>query len=438
MRVALYTLGCKVNQFDTDIIAQEFVKKGAQIVPFNSEADIYVINTCAVTSKAAYQSRQMIRRALKQNPSARVVATGCYVQADACAIFEKISTRLCLIGNDRKYELVELSLQTPEGLECYVGDIFSCKKLITPLLERPIKRTRAFLRIQDGCNAFCSYCIVPYTRGPSRSLPIDLVVKQIEILIANEIKEIVFTGIHLGAYGLDLTPRVTLLDLLKRLIKDFSYRDVRIRLSSIEPSEISDELIHIIKEERLFCPHFHIPLQSGSQKILSMMKRPYSAQQYEDLVLKIRQSIPSAAIGSDVLVGFPGESDEDFLKTYDLLLRLPVTYIHAFPFSPRPGTPAQGFSKKIPRKEKSRRVKVLRRLSIQKKEEFYKCFLGQRLNCLIESRIKDKKYLRATSENYIPVLIKKDAKVKKFVNKIVPLMLTSVEKDSVFGELICE
>jgi len=437
MRVALYTLGCKVNQFDTDLIAQEFVKRGAEIVPFNAkDADIYVINTCAVTSKAAYQSRQMIRRALKQNPSARVIATGCYVQADACTIFDKISTKLCLIGNDRKYELVDLSLRDPNGLECYVGDIFSCKTITSSILERPFKRTRAFFRIQDGCNAFCSYCIVPYTRGPSRSLPLDKVIRQLEIFIKNDIKEIVFTGIHLGAYGLDLTPKTSLLLALQEISKRFKDEKIRIRLSSIEPSEISDDIIYLIKEEPIFCHHFHIPLQSGSEDILSRMGRPYTPKQYEELVFKIKDILPDAAIGSDLLVGFPGEKEDLFLDTYNLLLRLPVTYIHAFPFSPRPGTVAQGLPNKVPNKEKARRVKLLRELSCKKKEEFYKRFLGETLNCLIESRLKDKRYLRATSDNYIPVFVKRDDKTIEMINKIVPIKITAMEKDISFGEMI--
>ncbi len=437
MRVALYTLGCKVNQFDTDLIAQEFIKKGAQIVPFNTpDADIYVINTCAVTAKAAYQSRQMIRRALKQNPSARVIATGCYVQADACAIFDKISTKLCLIGNDKKHELVELSLRSPDGLECYVGDIFSSKVLNSPLLERPFKRTRAFFRIQDGCNAFCSYCIVPYTRGPSRSLSLDQVIKQIEIFIKNQIKEIVLTGIHLGAYGLDLNPKLNLLTLLKEISKRFKGEQIRIRLSSIEPSEIEEDLIYLVKEEDIFCPHFHVPLQSGSNIILSKMGRVYTSEEYKELIFKIKTILPNAAIGADVLVGFPGEKEDFFMETYNLLLNLPVSYIHAFPFSPRQGTVAQGLPDKIPNKEKAKRVRILRGLSCKKKEEFYKNFLGKKLPCLIESRTKDKKYLRATSDNYIPVFITKDNNTIKTVNEIVSVRLNKVERDIVFGEVV--
>ncbi len=435
MQVALYTLGCKVNQFDTDIIAQSFHDRGIDIVPFNKRADIYVINTCTVTARAAYQSRQMIRRAFRQNPGARIIATGCYVQADACSLFEKVPPQVCLVGNDSKSKLVEFALRHPEGLECYVGDIYSCKSIAPELLVKPLERTRAFIRIQDGCNAFCSYCIVPYTRGPSRSLDPYFVLKQLDILKGSGVQEVVLTGIHLGAYGLDLKPVTTILDLLKEICA--SDLGMRIRISSIEPSEVEPDLISLIKFSGCICHHLHLPLQSGSKVILSRMGRHYSPDDYARLVLNIKSELPDAAIGADVLVGFPGETEEDFAKTFDFLSSLPITYIHAFPFSPRPGTVAETFPDRIPGPEKSKRVKALRKLSSEKRVSFYNNFIGQELSCLVESRPTRDGYLRAMSDNYVPVLIENNSGNQGLVNKIVRIKIKRVDAELVFGEPCC-
>jgi threonylcarbamoyladenosine tRNA methylthiotransferase MtaB len=435
MRVALYTLGCKVNQFETSALAENFISRGADIVHYTQEADIYVVNTCTVTSRAAYQSRQILRRLRRSRKKARIIATGCYVQMGAQEILEAVPGQICLVGNGQKEQLVDLAFEIEDGLEFYVGSISSVKIMAPFTARQQLGRTRAFVRIQDGCNSFCTYCIVPYARGRSRSLVPELVEKQIKIMVREEIKEVVLTGIHIGIYGEDLLKKTSLLDLLKRLCTAFP--ELRFRLSSIEPSELTPDLISWARSASNFCPHWHIPLQSGSDNILKHMNRHYTSSHYRNLIMELRAAMPEASIGADVLVGFPGEDEPAFEKTMELISELPVTYVHVFPFSPRPGTVAAAMNDMVPKKEKTIRGRAVGNLGNEKKQAFYRSQVGKIFECLVEHQDKETGLWRGLTPNYIPVLIEKNRKDQEDLkNQILPVHITKAERGMAFGTLL--
>ena len=435
MRVALYTLGCKVNQFETAALAEGFISRGADIVNYTQEADIYVVNTCTVTSRAAYQSRQILRRLRRSRKISRVIATGCYVQVGAQEILDAVPGQVCLVGNDQKAQLVDLAFEVEDGLEFYVGSISRVTTIAPFTVKRQLGRTRAFVRIQDGCNSFCTYCIVPYARGRSRSLAPELVEKQVKTMIREGIKEVVLTGIHIGMYGEDLLEKTSLLDLLKRLCATFP--KLRFRLSSIEPSELTPDMISWASSTPNFCPHWHIPLQSGSDNILKRMNRHYTSSHYRNLIMELRTAMPEAAIGADVLAGFPGEDEPAFEKTMELISELPITYVHAFPFSPRPGTVAAAMNDMVSKKEKARRGKAVRNLGNEKKQAFYRSQVGKIFECLVEQQDKETGLWRGLTPNYIPVLIEEAGKDRADLkNQILPVRITKAEKGMAFGTLL--
>jgi threonylcarbamoyladenosine tRNA methylthiotransferase MtaB len=408
-RVAIATLGCKVNQCESASFNESFTEKGYEVTPFSQTADIYVINTCAVTAKAAAQSRQMIRKAQRTNPNARLLVTGCYAQVDPQKIKEIVTGPVCIVGNANKHQLFDAAQVdtgscrkcSGEGKPDYFDEI-SAQKLFSHLPYKDFAgRTRAFLKIQDGCNNFCSYCIVPYARGRSRSLAPAEVMHQAALFVDEGYKEIVLTGIHVGHYGLDLEPAANLLDLLYELTEQSP--QTRFRLSSLEPGEVSPELLQFMAGTDNFMPHLHIPLQSGDDMILQKMKRRYTVADFTKIIGDCKTLLPHAAIGVDVLVGFPGEDDVAFNNTIELLKNLPVTYLHVFPYSRRPGTPAAGFADQVPEKIKKQRVAVLRELDHKKRTAFYRSHLGEVHRVLVET-VKSKDGLaNGFTENYIPV-----------------------------------
>jgi len=434
MRVALYTLGCKVNQFETAALAEGFVSRGADIVNYTRKADIYVVNTCTVTSRAAYQSRQILRRLRRSRKKSRVIATGCYVQVGAQEILDAVPGQVCLVGNDQKAQLVDLALGFEDGLEFYVGNISRVTAIAPFTVRRQPGRTRAFVRIQDGCDSFCTYCIVPYARGRSRSLAPELVEKQVKTMVLEGIKEIVLTGIHIGMYGKDLPEKTSLPDLLKRLCAAFPR--LRFRLSSIEPSELTPDMISWARSTPNFCPHWHIPLQSGSDGILKLMNRRYTASYYRDLIMELRTAMPEAAIGADVLVGFPGEDEPAFRKTMELISELPITYVHAFPFSPRPGTVAAAMNDNVPKKEKARRGRAVRDLGNEKKQAFYRSNVDKIFECLVERQDRETGLWRGLTPNYIPVLIETGRYQPDLKNQVLPVRITKTGKGMALGTLL--
>jgi len=402
-KIAIATLGCKVNQFESASFTTSFTAAGCQMVPFTGQADIYVINTCAVTGRAGQQSRQLIRRAMKTNPNARLVITGCYAQMASQDILNITGNRsTCIVGNGNKNLLVAAALtENTCELSMLMGNIRK-KQDICHLPVRGFSgRTRAFLRIQDGCNNFCSYCIIPYTRGRSRSLPLEDVLEQVRIFVDEGYRELVVTGINVGKYGLDLNEGKTITSLLTRLCNKF--KDTRFRLSSIEPTEITDSLLKLMAGAKNFMPHLHISLQSGDDAVLERMNRRYSVADFVRVVRMSHEALPHAAIGCDILSGFPGEDDAAHKNTLRLLSGLPITYLHVFPYSKRPGTLAASMTNQAPKKVKNQRVRRLRELDREKRANFYQRHVGTVQRVLAERRNTKTGMLKGFSENYIPV-----------------------------------
>ncbi|MEW6500847.1 MAG: tRNA (N(6)-L-threonylcarbamoyladenosine(37)-C(2))-methylthiotransferase MtaB [Thermodesulfobacteriota bacterium] len=431
-RVAVTTLGCKVNQFESAAFLSDFAARGCEIVPFSQPADVYVINTCAVTARAGAQSRQLIRRALKANPEARLVVTGCYAQAASEEILELVAHPLCLVGNAYKHRLVEVALA--EGrcdLEMYLGDLAGAREVCPLTVTGFSGRTRSYLRVQDGCNQFCTYCIVPYSRGRSRSVVPEAVLAQARLFVEQGFREMVLTGIHLGHYGLDLAPPRTLLDLVDLLLAQ--RLPVRYRLSSLEPTEITPELLTRLAEAPELMPHLHIPLQSGDDRILSAMHRRYTRQQFAEIIARCAAAVPGLAIGVDVLVGFPGEDEAAFRNTHELLAGLPVSYLHVFPYSRRPGTIAAALPGQIPGPVKDERVALLRALDQEKRRAFYGSHLGEVALVLAEAGKGAKKMVRGFSEHYVPVTFAAPASL---ANTVVRVRLDRLGDDGVVGTLV--
>ncbi len=404
--VSFITLGCKVNQYDSGAMADTLKQQGYSIVPPASAADICVINTCVVTEKTEAQSRQLIRKILRTNDCCRIIITGCHAQKSADEL-RQLSDRVSVIGNAEKKDIAQFVAALLESDTPFtaVADIAVEKQFTTPPCSRLFDRTRAFLKIQDGCNSRCTYCIVPSVRGPSRSLPAREVKERIMQLREAGYREIVLTGIHLGAFGLDAEPRTSLAGLLEDLEKDSALSGMRLRLSSLEPTECTPALIELLAVSKLICPHLHIPLQSGDAEILKKMGRPYSPDFYRKLLLQLASIKPGLNIGIDVIAGFPGETDAHFSSTVELLQELPAGYLHVFPFSRRSGTPAALYPDQVAEGVKKARALRLRQLSDEKRTSFYKAHTGALLPVLVENRRSKKTgLLRGISRNYIPVL----------------------------------
>lgn len=402
---AVITLGCKVNQCESACLEERLSGAGYGIVPFSRRADLYCVNTCAVTSRAAMESRQLIRRALRQNPEARVVVTGCYAQIAPAEIAAVPGVSL-ILGTTEKLALLEHLAAPVNGAipTIRAGDPRKSGIPQPLVLSAFAQRTRAFLKIQDGCDAFCSYCIVPHARGRSRSIPAAPVLEQVERFLAGGFQEIVLTGIHLGQWGRDLEPPRHLTSLIGDI---FEQRPLpRLRLSSLEPGEITGELLDRMASEPRLCPHLHVPLQSGDAAILARMNRTYHPLFYRDLVLDAVARIPGLAVGADVLVGFPGETDACFLSTYCLLESLPLAYLHVFSFSPRPGTRAAVMKGRVPPAVIRIRSALLRQLDRAKRLAFMGRFVGTVRPVLLEGRSAADGGRLGLSDNYIPVLVK--------------------------------
>ncbi|NOX80751.1 MAG: tRNA (N(6)-L-threonylcarbamoyladenosine(37)-C(2))-methylthiotransferase MtaB [Deltaproteobacteria bacterium] len=429
-KIAIATLGCKVNQFESASFSSSLTRAGCEIVPFNGRADIYVINTCAVTGRAGQQSRQLIRRAMKTNPAARLVITGCYAQAASRKILEITDNRsVCIVGNGNKDLVLDAAL-AENGCDLPPGDIGMKREICRLPVRRFNGRTRAFLRIQDGCNNFCSYCIVPHTRGRSRSLALPEVLEQAAIFSEEGYRELVITGINVGKYGLDLDEEETIYTLLARLCREFP--DMRFRLSSIEPTEVNDSLLELMTRAPNFMPHLHIPLQSGDDAILRRMNRRYPVAAFARAVQQSHDALPHIAIGCDILGGFPGEDNAAHDNTRQLLAGLPVTYLHVFPFSRRPGTPAASMKDQVPKQIKDERVSQLRALGREKKLEFYRRHVGTIRQVLVERRNKKTGLLKGFSENYIPVQFQGPARL---TGQVVAIRIDRLDKDEPFGTL---
>ena len=429
------TLGCKVNQAESDSMAQDLQSSKWNAALGLQESDIHIVNTCAVTQKAAMQSRQAVRQAIRSNPNAQVIVTGCYAQIAPQEI-KAIRGIEHVVGQADMFSVIRnIQLNEKKGFEFQVAtctDASMQRRFDLMPLAIASPRTRPLLKIQDGCNSFCTYCIVPLARGRSRSMPFDKVLESIQTLGQEGYREVVLTGIHLGAYGQDLAPATNLATLMKR-IQQLRPID-RIRLSSIEPLELSDDIVRSVADDNIFCRHFHIPLQSGDDGILKKMARPYKAQVFHDLILKIHQLILDAAIGVDILIGFPGESEKAFENTYELIAKLPVSYLHVFPFSARPGTAANKFPNPVPSAVIKTRCQQMRDLGNEKRMTFYQSFIGKKLPVLIESKsIDNSGMLKGISSNYLPVLVNVGDDQK---NKNINIRIEKLEGNKLYGNHI--
>jgi threonylcarbamoyladenosine tRNA methylthiotransferase MtaB len=433
LKISLATLGCKVNQSDAAALAAGLLARGHRLVSARDRADICVVHTCTVTQKTDYQSRQLIRRAIAANPEARIIVTGCYAETAPETIreipgvdyvcgtgqWEAVAAAAAAAG---KLKRAQVLARGGEKRDCF------------PAGTAPFfgARTRAYLKVQDGCNAFCSYCIVPHARGANRSLPPDDALGAFRTLADQGFQEIVLTGIHLGSYGGDLHPRSSLLALLEAIERENT--GIRLRLSSIEPKEFDEALVEFLAGSRNICPHLHIPLQSGDDEVLRAMNRNYSTAFYGDLVHRFVERIPELAIGLDVIGGFPGEDEAAFENTLNLIRRLPIAYLHVFPFSRRKGTAAEKLCGQIPPGTIKSRCLALRELGEEKRRLFYESFVGKEARVLLEStRDRESGLRKGYSRNYIPVLVRGG---EDRVSREVPVLITEVAGRKVFGKIL--
>jgi len=403
-------------------------RAGYMVVPFETGARLVVVNTCTVTAATDAQSRNLVRRARRINSDCRVIVTGCYAQVDP-QVFADLPGVSLVIGNEEKLHLLELLEKDAGESRVAVADIRAVATACLPPLTSFAGRSRAFVQIQNGCDAFCSYCIIPYARGSSRSADADEVVGQVRVLVAAGYPEVVLTGIHIGGYGLDLTPSASLLQLVRRIELDCGLR--RLRLGSIEPTEISDELIETVATSSVICPHFHIPLQSGDNAVLRRMNRNYDRAYFRDLVARIHRQLPDAAIGLDVITGFPGESEAEFANTFALLADLPLTHLHVFPFSRRPGTPAAAMPDQVPAAVSKARAARLRDLGELKHQAFAERFCGRTLELVVEKGAAGID-LKGMSRNYLDVAFEGPA---DFCGKEVKVVVTGFDGRQLTGRL---
>ena len=428
----MVTLGCKTNQSDAASLAAELAVRGHQIVPSSQAADVIIIHTCTVTQKTDYQARQMIRRMAGRNPGGQVIVTGCYAQVSPESL-QAIAGVDYVIGLAERRKIPEIlgSEEKPRQARILSSPVEKERAFDEWRLPGYTNRTRAFLKVQDGCNSFCSYCIVPYARGRNRSLPLEGVLSRARELSNQGCREVVLTGIHLGTYGEDLLPSQSLLTLLKALEKERP--GFRLRLSSIEPREFNPPLLDYLAGSSWICPHLHIPLQNGDERILKRMNRNYSAAFFEDLVNRLARAIPGVSIGADVIGGFPGEDESAFQNTLDLIEELPLAYLHVFPFSRRKGTPAAVFPAQVPSQVIRDRCRALRELGEKKREAYYRSFLGQKVKVLVENkRDRESGLLRGFSPHYIPVLLPGG---DERINQEVEVEVTEVQNGKVFGKI---
>jgi threonylcarbamoyladenosine tRNA methylthiotransferase MtaB len=397
--VAFCTLGCKLNAYDTQWHREEFEKAGYAVVPFGRQADVTVVNTCTVTGEADAQSRQMLRRASRASPDGVVVATGCYAQTDPDALSSMPEVDL-VVGTAEKTSLLDLINDT-----CSLGRSFVTRSRTPDFQEMDILdfggRSRAFVKIQEGCDAFCSFCIIPFARGRSRSRSLESTLLQVRKLVDAGYREVVLTGVHLGDYGSDL-PADGLLDVMEAL-EDLDGLD-RFRVSSIEATFVTPAMVDFFATSARFCRHLHIPLQSGDDGVLSRMRRPYTGSVYRDLIETLSDRIPDVGLGADVMVGFPGESEAAFANTRDLIATSPLSFLHVFPYSPRGGTPAARMPEPVPSDVKKARGAELRALGAAKARAFEDRFLGRTMEVLFEGRREaGTGLLQGVTGNYVRV-----------------------------------
>ncbi len=428
-KAASFALGCKVNQYESEAIAELFAEKGYEIVGIDEEADVYVINTCTVTNFGDKKSRQLIRKVKRQNENAIVAVVGCYAQTAPQELMKVEGVNL-VIGTKDRAKIVEMveHYDISRGVENHVTDIMK-ERVFEPLsIQKLANRTRAYLKIQDGCSQYCSYCIIPYARGPIRSREPQEVLAEVRRLADNGFKEVVLTGIHVASYGKDRRD-TSLLEILRQVHEVEGIE--RIRFSSIEPNVVTEEFAQAIAELPKVCDHFHLSLQSGCDKTLKEMNRKYDTEKYRQAAATLRKYLPHVALTTDIIVGFPGETEEDFQASYDFAKEIDFAKIHVFPYSPKRGTPAAARKDQLPNAVKSERSHKLIALSDRMAADFLREYVGQDVAVLYERMVEDGIYEGHTT-NYVKVRGRSE---KDLTNKICKTHITKAEAEELFGEV---
>lgn len=433
-KIAFYTLGCKVNQADTASMENLFLRSGHQLVSFDGEADVYIINTCVVTNTGQRKSRQTIHRAIRKNPNALIVVTGCYPQTAAEEV-KAIAGVDMIIGNQDRAQIVQLVEERLAHRQTDTLDAVHKLTASTAFEEMAAgditDKTRAFLKIQEGCNQFCTYCIIPYARGPLRSRSLESICTETQRLISAGFKEIVLIGIHLGCYGKENPDGPTLYDAVKTVLDVPGVQ--RLRLGSLESVEVEPRLLTLMQEDARFCRHLHLPLQSGCDKTLQAMHRPYTTAKFKTLLADIKTKVPDIAITTDVIVGFPGETEADFETTCKFAESCGFSKMHIFPFSARKGTPAEKFAGAVTEAVKKERADILGRIDETMHKAFLQAMVGQTAEVLFEQPAGED-YFEGLTGNYQRVFVKSGG--RNLGGEILPVKITAFDGEKLLGEII--
>lgn len=433
-KIAFYTLGCKVNQADTASMENLFLRSGHQLVSFDGEADVYIINTCVVTNTGQRKSRQTIHRAIRKNPNALIVVTGCYPQTAAEEV-KAIAGVDMIIGNQDRAQIVQLVEERLAHRQTDTLDAVHKLTASTAFEEMAAgditDKTRAFLKIQEGCNQFCTYCIIPYARGPLRSRSLESIRTETQRLISAGFKEIVLIGIHLGCYGKENPDGPTLYDAVKTVLDVPGVQ--RLRLGSLESVEVEPRLLTLMQEDARFCRHLHLPLQSGCDKTLQAMHRPYTTAKFKTLLADIKTKVPNIAITTDVIAGFPGETEADFETTCKFAESCGFSKMHIFPFSARKGTPAEKFAGAVTEAVKKERADILGRIDETMHKTFLQAMVGQNAEVLFEQPAGED-YFEGLTGNYQRVFVKSGG--RNFSGEILPVKITAFDGEKLLGEII--
>ena len=433
-KIAFYTLGCKVNQADTASMENLFLRSGHQLVSFDGEADVYIINTCVVTNTGQRKSRQTIHRAIRKNPNALIVVTGCYPQTAAEEV-KAIAGVDMIIGNQDRAQIVQLVEERLAHRQTDTLDAVHKLTASTAFEEMAAgditDKTRAFLKIQEGCNQFCTYCIIPYARGPLRSRSLESIRTETQRLISAGFKEIVLIGIHLGCYGKENPDGPTLYDAVKTVLEVPGVQ--RLRLGSLESVEVEPRLLTLMQEDARFCRHLHLPLQSGCDKTLQAMHRPYTTAKFKTLLADIKTKVPDIAITTDVIVGFPGETEADFETTCKFAESCGFSKMHIFPFSARKGTPAEKFAGAVTEAVKKERADILGRIDETMHKAFLQGMVGQNAEVLFEQPAGED-YFEGLTGNYQRVFVKSGG--RNLGGEILPVKITAFDGEKLLGEII--
>lgn len=433
-KIAFYTLGCKVNQADTASMENLFLRSGHQLVSFDGEADVYIINTCVVTNTGQRKSRQTIHRAIRKNPNALIVVTGCYPQTAAEEV-KAIAGVDMIIGNQDRAQIVQLVEERLAYRQTDTLDAVHKLTASTAFEEMAAgditDKTRAFLKIQEGCNQFCTYCIIPYARGPLRSRSLESIRTETQRLISAGFKEIVLIGIHLGCYGKENPDGPTLYDAVKTVLDVPGVQ--RLRLGSLESVEVEPRLLTLMQEDARFCRHLHLPLQSGCDKTLQAMHRPYTTVKFKTLLADIKTRVPDIAITTDVIVGFPGETEADFETTCKFAESCGFSKMHIFPFSARKGTPAEKFAGAVTEAVKKERADILGRIDETMHKAFLQAMVGQTAEVLFEQPAGED-YFEGLTGNYQRVFVKSGG--RNLSGEILPVKITAFDGEKLLGEII--